>query len=72
MEKADILDRIKGSFNKEKDNKASNSMGVSEKFYNPYYLIGRCFEDFTELEKMTETELNNLVRLADFASEAFY
>lgn len=37
-----------------------------------HYLIGRCFEDFTELEKMSETELNNLVRLANFASEAFY
>lgn len=72
MEKGDILDRIKGCFNKEADNKAINSMGVSESYYNPYYLIGKCFEDFTELEKMNENELNNLVRLADFASEEFY
>ncbi len=72
MEKADILDRIKGCFAKEKGNKSKNSMGVNESYYNPYYLIGKCFEDFTELEKMNETELNNLVRLADFASEAFY
>ena len=34
MKKADILDRIKGSFNEEADNKARNSMGVSESFYN--------------------------------------
>ncbi len=72
MKKADILYRIKSSFNKEADNKARNSMGVSERYYNPYYLIGKCFEDFTELEKMNKTELNNLVRLADFASETFY
>lgn len=72
MEKADILNRIKACFDKEKDNKARNSMGVSESFYNPYYLIGRCFKDFAELEKMSETELKNLVRLADFASEVFY
>ena len=47
-------------------------MGVSGSYYNPYYLIGKCFKDFTELEKMNETELNNLVRLADFVSEVFY
>ena len=72
MKKEDILGRIKSCFNKEKDNKQKNSMGVSESYYNPYYLIGKCFTDFTELENMTETQLNDLVRLADFASEAFY
>lgn len=72
MNKEDILHRIKKSLHKERGNKASNSMGVSESFYNPYYLIGKCFENPTELEKMTESELNNLIRLADFVSETFY
>ena len=70
--KVNILDKVKSCFDDEKNNNAQNSMGVSESFYNPYYLIGTCFKDFTELEKMTETELNNLVKLADFASEVFY
>ena len=72
MDKQEILDRVKNSISKEKTNKEKNSMGVSESYYNPYYLIGRCFENSKELEDMNETELNNLVRLADFASEAFY
>ena len=73
MEKNEILDKIKSFFDKEKDNKKRNSMGCFEKFYNTYYLIGKCFEnDFTELEKMNEKELNNLVKLADFVSDVFY
>lgn len=46
-------------------------MGVSESFYNPYYLTGKCFTN-DELSAMSEAELNNLIKLADYASDAFY
>lgn len=79
MKKSEILQKIEGCFDVEKDRKARNSMGVSESFYNAYYLVGMCFTDDkkikvadSELNKMTETELNNLIKLADYASEVFY
>ena len=50
---------------------ARNSMGCSESYYNPDYLIGKCFTE-KELDALSETELNNLIRLAEFASNAFY
>lgn len=71
MTKEEILQKIADCFDKEKTNKARNSMGVSESFYNPYYLTGKCFTT-EELTVMSETELNNLIKLADYASDAFY
>jgi len=71
MKKDEILENIKNCFIVEKDNKSRNSMGVSESFYNSYYLVGKCFT-IDELSAMNETELNNLIKLADFAAEAFY
>lgn len=71
MTKEEILQKIADCFDKEKSNKARNSMGVSESFYNPYYLTGNCFTT-EELVAMSETELNNLIKLADYASDAFY
>lgn len=71
MTKQEILNEITDSLYKEKDNKARNSMGTSERFYNPYYLTGRCFE-IEELSAMSENELNNLIKLSNFASEMFY
>lgn len=71
MTKEEILQKIADSFDKEKNNKARNSMGVSESFYNPYYLTGNCFT-LEELSAMSEAELNNLIKLADYASDAFY
>jgi len=79
MTKSEILEKIKGCFDVEKDRKARNSMGVSESFYNPYYLVGMCYtkdkkikvED-SELVNMSESELNNLIKLAVYAAEAFY
>ena len=79
MTKDEILKNIENCFETEKSNKARNSMGNSESLYNPYYLIGVCFTDDkkisvseSELNKMTETELNYLIKLAEYASEAFY
>ena len=79
MTKSEILEKIEGCFDVEKDRKARNSMGVSESFYNAYYLVGMCFTDDkkikvadSELSKMTETELNNLIKLAEYAADAFY
>jgi len=79
MTKSEILEKIKGCFDVEKDRKARNSMGVSESFYNAYYLVGMCYtnnkkikvED-SELVNMSESELNNLIKLADYAADAFY
>jgi hypothetical protein len=79
MTKSEILEKIKGCFDVEKDRKARNSMGVSESFYNAYYLVGMCYTndnkikvDDSELANMSESELNNLIKLADYASDAFY
>jgi hypothetical protein len=71
MTKEEILQNIAYCFDKEKNNKARNSMGVSESFYNPYYLTGKCFTN-EELSSMSEAELKNLIRLAEYASDAFY
>ena len=51
--------------------KGKNSMGVSESYYDPFYLISKCFK-YKELEKLNREELNNLYKLAEFSSEVFY
>lgn len=48
-----------------------NSMGASESYYNPYYMIGKCFTE-EELNALTKGELNNLIKLAGFAGDVFY
>ena len=70
MEKKEVLKKIANCFNKEKDNKARNSMGNSERWYNSYYLVGKCFTT-EEFAKMSKKELNNLIKLGDFASDVF-
>lgn len=71
MKKVDILNKINDCLSSKRQNRARNSMGVSESFYNPYYLIGKCFDN-SGLKNMTEVELNHLITLAEYASEAFY
>lgn len=71
MGKEEILQEILNSFAEEADNKARNRMGVSESNYNPYCLTGTCFTT-EELSVMPEVELNNLIKLAIHATEAFY
>jgi hypothetical protein len=51
--------------------KGQNSMGVSESFYNPYYLIKRCFTE-EEINNMSKAELQLVFRMADYATEVFY
>ncbi len=51
--------------------KERNIMGCSENWYNPYYAIKKTFT-YKELEKMSEEELNNLVKLAEAISEGLY
>jgi len=67
--KEKILNDIKESLNTKSN--ARNSMGCSESFYNPNYLIGKCFTE-DELILLSESELNNLIKLGEFASDAFY
>ena len=71
MTKGEILLEIKMALDKEKANKARNSMGNSERFYNRFYLIGACFTT-DQLQLMTIQELNNIVALAEFGGEVFY
>ena len=59
---------IAENFASEKINKARNSMGVFESDYNAYYLVGSCFTK-DALAEMTESELANLVAMANFAVE---
>jgi hypothetical protein len=66
-DKATILAAIKNA----KEIEGSNSMGVSESYYNSYYMIRECFTE-AELEAMSLSELNNLLKLADFAGDVFY
>ena len=51
--------------------KKQNIMGCSENWYNPYYAIKQTFT-YKELERMSEDELNNLVKLAEAISEGLY
>jgi hypothetical protein len=71
MTKEEILKNISDCIQKAKDNKARNSMGNSENWYNSYYLVGKCFTIY-KLSEMSEDELNNLIELGNFASEVFY
>lgn len=67
MTKEDILKEIKNV----SEVKGRNIMGLPESFYNPYYLISKCFQEEV-LYNMEEEQLNNLLKLAEFSSESFY
>ena len=52
-----------------------NSMGISESFYNPYFLLKYFMEEsktFEQLEQFSERELNLLLDLAKYAGDIFY
>ncbi len=66
-EKEIILEAIKNASKV----KGTNSMGVSESWYNAYYMVQQCFTE-EQLEVMSVSELNNLLNLADFAADVFY
>lgn len=67
MSKSKILHKIATA----KPREGRNIMGCPESWYDSYYAIGQTFSR-KELDDMTEKELNNLVKLADSMSEAFY
>lgn len=54
--KEKILKDIKDSL--ETKSNARNSMGCSENYYNPNYLISKCFTE-KELNKLNETKFKN-------------
>jgi hypothetical protein len=66
-EKTQILEAIKNASGV----KGTNSMGVSESWYNAYYMVQKCFTE-EQLKVMSTVELNNLIKLADFAGDVFY
>lgn len=46
-------------------------MGCNENWYNSYYAITKTFT-IEEINSMSDKEVENLVRLGDSISEAFY
>ena len=50
---------------------ARNRMGCSENWYNAYYAIKETFS-IDEIERMTNKEVENLVKLADEIGMALY
>ena len=46
-------------------------MGCDENWYNPYFAIKESFS-LEEIEKMSEREIQNLVKLAGNISEGLY
>lgn len=50
---------------------ARNSMGCSENWYNSYYAMKETFTR-EEIESMTDTEIENLIKLADNIAEGLY
>jgi len=71
MNRDEMIAKIKDSVTKEKSNKARNSMGISESYYNSYYMMGMCFSE-KEISQMSEIELVSLLKLAEFAADVFY
>ena len=50
---------------------ARNSMGCSENWYNPYYAMKETFTK-EEIVNMSDSEINNLIKLAENIMEALY
>lgn len=69
MTKEEILNYIKQAL--KTPAKGANSMGRAEANYNPYYAIGNTFTE-EELNLMEKQELDNLIKLAEYLSDAFY
>ena len=50
---------------------ARNSMGCSENWYSPYYAMKETFTK-EEIENMSDSGINNLIKLAENIMEALY
>ncbi len=68
MTKEEILEKIKSS---SKPSTARNSMGCLESWYDPFFALSQAFTE-EELAKMSEGELNNLIKLGKTISEGLY
>jgi len=66
-----VKEQIINDIKQAKWQKGRNSMGISESFYDPYYLLKE-FKTLEELEQLSEKELNLLLDFANFASDTFY
>ena len=67
--KEKILEYIESYKNPEKIR--TNRMGCNESWYDSYYAIKETFS-VEEIESMSDSEVNALVRLGDAISEALY
>lgn len=68
-EKEKILEYITSY--KISDKVSRNSMGCNEDWYSPYYAIKETFS-IEEVKNMSDSEIDNLVRLAENISEGLY
>lgn len=67
--KEEILKKLQG----DNEIKGRNSMGVSESFYNKFYLTKSFLEEKTiDPNELSEKELNLLLDMADYAGDMFY
>lgn len=69
MTKEEIINNIKNT--SLVGTSARNSMGCSENWYNVYFSIKMTFS-MEEIENMSESELNNLVKLGNTIAEGLY
>lgn len=67
MTKEKLLEEIKNY----QENKSYNRMGCSENWYNPVYAIKQTFT-LDEIKKMSEKEINNLIKLANNISDGLW
>jgi len=69
MSRAEMIKEIIGA----ERVKGQNSMGVSESFYNPFYMVKKFLDEtIYPVASLTEAELRLLLQLADYVSEVFY
>lgn len=67
MTKEELLKKIEDY----EETKNLNRMGCSENWYNPVYAIKRTFT-LDEIKKMSEKEINNLIKLANNISDGLW
>ena len=67
MTKEELLKKIEDY----EETKNLNRMGCSENWYNPVYAIKQTFT-LDEIKKMSEKEINNLIKLANNISDGLW
>ena len=69
MDNKEFNEKIKEAVNNPEEGR--NSMGCREANYNVYFMIGNALDE-EELSNLTENEIKLLLKLAEYASDAFY